>query len=587
MNFFPGREERSGEIRVAGVPGVRFVSSSECVDLEVQQVESESTRLLLTRNDESCSSFQLHIQWPHLPRALSLMMPIPVAGARFRDGYGNWLDENIFLSISDLSGVHAVGFNHSGGTPECFNLDIGIRGMGFDSNDIRTLSDRIPLPRMGQISELPLIQLRDQLQQLFSLSEDLDFRIELTLAGNHTYRRLKLARYTCQLQVSDHAITLDAAGYRGSVEQCVVDDLVLEVHSLLNPIDHGRELKPCLTQDVPTGEWYRPKNIDPGPWLVMPAKGRTAPVRPSILVQPGYIPSGNGRLRDAIATHDERERRYQIGECIQQMLSKYEHKDWGFVFETLEAFQHLPATTFDLWDCFAANHRAMAMLLIRADETQFQQVIDLANELPFAWELVPYSAWMKSLLVVKDFVESSALEAFKDSSVTHEINQKLSFVAEADVVLEKVAWILSEMVLGKPVDELKKAKPFSFPGVIDGALNAESIKLRGRQGADVFWPVFRGRIIQQIRELSPDPTQSLYTHQAEYMQSVLHAPIAVAIRAYALPDGETYHLTNTELYQLQLIRHFDEDWYKDAFELTVLYLYAIDELNCYEKENDK
>jgi len=575
----PGQDWRTGEITVSGLPNVRFATATDGLDIDISTDDNGKVKLALTRTDESQSSFPLQIQWPQLPHALQLVMPIPVAGAQFRGATGRWLEDRVFLSAFDLAGIHAVGFNHSGGAPESFRLDINIKARDLSGNDLKTLSSCIPLTRMGQVSELPLIQLREQFLQLFSLSEDLDCRLELTLEGNRTYRRLQVARYTYQLNVEEQVVGLESAEYRGMIEQEVVDDLRLEAHSLLNPIERGRELEPCLTQGVPTGEWYRPANLNPGPWLVMPGKDQVASVRPAILVQPGYEPSENGRLRDAIAVANERERREYIGECLTQMTGQYGHKDWRFVFETLEAFPHLPATTLDLWDCFARNPCAMAMLLIEADETNYQKVIDLANELPFMWELVPFNAWLTSLSVLSDYIKQSAPEDMAEMLLDHTVKQKLGFVSEADSLLEKVTWILSEITLKKPVAELKEARPYSFPGVIDGALNSASDNLRGRQGENVHWPDFYGKLIEKIQDASPESMTSLYTQQAVYMEPVLHAPVAMAIRAHILQSSEINRPTNTELYQLQLIRRFDEQWYKDAFELTVLYLYATEQLS--------
>ncbi|MCG7870976.1 MAG: STY4851/ECs_5259 family protein [Candidatus Thiodiazotropha lotti] len=574
----PGKDQRTGNIVVTGLSGVRFASGSDGLGIEVSEDDDSEVTLKLTRSDERRSSFPLLIQWPQLPHSLQIHMPIPVAGARFRDANGVWLEDRAFVSVSDLAGIHAIGYNHSGGSPERFHLDILMRTGDFRAGDQRTLSSRIPLPRMGEVSELPLIQLREHLLQLFSLSEDLDCRIELSLEGNRTYGRLQLARYTYQLKFEYDVISLSSARYRGVVEQEVIDGLDLEAHSLLSPIEHGREMTPCHSQGVPTGEWHRPSNLSPGPWLVMPVQGQDSSVRPTILGVPGYVPSDNGRLRDAIAIAGEAERRDRVSDCIEQMLNRYDHKDWPFVFETLSAFQHLPATTLDLWDCFARNARAMAMLLITADETSFQKVINLADELPFTWELVPFSAWLSSLTAVKEHIKESAPDGMAEMLVEHIIKQKLEYIAEADDLLEKVTWILSEIIIQKPVDGLSDARPLGAPGVIDVVLDSASGQLRSRQGADAYWPVFNGNLINRVRQVTPDSAHSLFTQQAVFMQSVLQAPVAMAIRAHALPAGEIDNPRNTELYQIQQIRRFDEQWYKEAFEWTVFYLYASDQL---------
>ncbi|MBL3529710.1 MAG: hypothetical protein JMN27_18695 [gamma proteobacterium endosymbiont of Lamellibrachia anaximandri] len=309
---------------------------------------------------------------------------------------------------------------------------------------------------------------------------------------------------------------MGSARNRGTVEQEFIDNLKLEAHSLLNPIEHGRELLPCLTQGVRTGDWDRPESLSPGPWLVMSAKESAASVRPAILVQPGYEPTNNGRLRDAIAIADEKERRECIDECIKRMTGQYDHKDWQFIFETLEAFRHLPATTLDLWDCFARNPHAMAMLLIETGESNYQRVIELANELPFAWELVPFNAWLEALCTLREFIRSSAPEGMADMLVEHGVNEKLKYVIESDALLEKMVFVLSEKVIGKAVEDLKDAMVLAVPDVIDQLITSASNDLKQRQGADVRWAEFHGGLLDEIRIQSPTAAQSLYTNQADY-----------------------------------------------------------------------
>ncbi len=571
----PGADSSSGEIIVTNLPGVRFATVTEGINISVSAEQEEEVRLTLMRSDHKRTAFSLQIQWPNSSKPLELLLPVPVAGAQFRDADGFSLEDKHLISVHELAGFHAVGYNHSDGA-EVFSLDIDIKANDLRARELRTLSDHFRLPKIGQISEVPLIQLRERFLQLFSMSEDLDCRLELTLRGKGTYGRLQLARYTHQLDVEEDIIALNSSRYRGTIDQSVVENLRLEAHSLLNPIEHGRELTPCLTEGVPTGNWILPQNLSPGSWLVMPMKGQVSSVRPTILGMPDYAPSENGRLRDAIAIADAEKRSEQISACITKMVGQYDHKDWSFVFETLDAFKHLPATTMDLWDCFARDPRAMAMLLITADEKSYQHIIDLANELPFVWELVPLNAWFIALAALSDFIKSSAPESMIDMLVEQSIQEKLKYIIEADDLLKNMTLVLTELVLGKSVVKLDEAKLLAVPGIIEKVLTAASNELRGGHDADVQWPEFHGELCEQMSKGSPDLVSPLFTQQAHYMRSVLHAPVAIAMMVCSLPSDEFPKISNTDLFELQQIRQFDEHWYKEAFSLTVLYLYAKD-----------
>jgi hypothetical protein len=573
-----GNNDSTGEIKITGLTNLRLESQVEGLEIKTTQNGSGEVVLALRRIDNCLSSFSLPLQWPHIPYSLNLRMPIPVAAAQFRDANGSWLTDGHFISVSDLAGIHAVAFNHSGGAPEKLQLYIGVSARDLKTADLRSLSESVPLIQMGEVSELPLIQLREKILQLFALSEDLECQVELTLDRYGKINRLKIARYTSILKICDHKVALELASYNGNVDQSLVEDLTLEAHSLLNPVERGKELNACLSQDVATGDWQIPVNLKEGPWLIMPSRGQNTPVRPTLFLSAGFKPGINGGLRDAFSIASEFERKNRIGECIQQMQFRYDHKDWRFVYENLSAFEHLPATTLDLWGCFAHNPSAMAMLLIAADETNYRSVISLANELPFSWELVPFSSWLSALTSLKEFIVKSAPVSMTEAVLDNVVKQKMEYVSTADKLLEKVTWILTEIILQKPNSALNDARPYGVPGIIELSIGDVSGKLRARQGALTTWPNYHGSFLDDIRNVSPATFWPLYTNQADYMAPVLHAPVAMAIRSHALSTNYIHSPTNTELYQLQLIRHFDEIWYQDAFELTVLYLYATNNL---------
>ncbi|MBL3529632.1 MAG: hypothetical protein JMN27_18260 [gamma proteobacterium endosymbiont of Lamellibrachia anaximandri] len=71
------------------------------------------------------------------------------------------------------------------------------------------------------------------------------------------------------------------------------------------------------------------------------------------------------------------------------------------------------------------------------------------------------------------------------------------------------------------------------------------------------------------------------------MKSVLHAPVAMAIRACSMQAEQLVKLSNTDLYQLQQVRQFDEQWYREAFSLTVVYLFSADLLNTETNKENK
>jgi hypothetical protein len=311
----------------------------------------------------------------------------------------------------------------------------------------------------------------------------------------------------------------------------------------------------------------------------MPTASEKALLRPRIVPIDGYeADSGACCLPNAIAVTQKWERDIDLGACIAAMAKDYSHPEWGLVRETLAAFHHLPATTLDLWDAFARQPAAMAMLLVISDAASSAWVLDIAEELPFSWDLVPLEAWFLALSAIRDYIEREAPEGMATLLVEQTLEQKFSTMVEADPVLSKPSSILRRQLIGKADQVMIEAASPAAPMVLPTLIMEEAEKLRGRHSADARWPEFGSRLFYDLSESAPGDVRRLFDHQAGYMNAVLHAPIAMAYRACALAAGARPDLDRRDLYQLQTIRGFAPLWYTEAFGLTCLYLCATDNL---------
>jgi len=457
-------------------------------------------------------------------------------------------------------------------------LDIEVRAQDFGTQELRGFSGQVSLPKIESGYELPLIQLRERFRQIFTLSEDLDCEIRLTLVGNREYARLKLFRYSYQLWAENGLLAIHHAYDRGIPVIDCAESLQLELHSLMSPGEPGKILEAINSEGVHTGQWRLPEGLAPGPWLAMPALDQGLSVRPAIIPVADDGTLTNEGLCGAIAIAKAGQRSEAIAECIEQMAGDYTHPDWKLATDTLQAFCHLPATTLDLWDGFAHQPRAMAMLLAVADQNNSEQVLQLAEDLPFSWELVPFGAWLAALFSVKNFVENNAPEGMAKLLVESALEQKLSLMGEADPVLAKVILILRQRLLDRDEPGLKEAAPLVVPGIIDQLIASASGELRGQHGADEQWPQFDGSLLADLKRAAPAGIEGLFTRQAWDVAGVRHAPIAMAFRANAMPPEQRPNPGKTDLYQLRRIREFSPEWYREAFGLTTLYLYATDSL---------
>lgn len=574
FRILPSSDLRNGRIRIQGLPGVRLASETDGVAVVSQEDIEDGVLLSIHCNDPNRSCFNLQIQWPDQPRPLTLRLPVPIVGSNFRGSNGDWLTNGAGISLEELPGVSAVGF----GMTERLSLDIEVRARDFGTHELRAFSGRMPLPKTRGGYELALIQLRDRFRQIFAMSEDLDCEIRLNLVGMREYNRLTISRYHYQLQIENNHVAIQSTYIRGVVGLEQTEGLKMELHSLLNPDEPGQVLEALHSEGVHTGQWRLPDGLAPGPWLAMTASDQDLSVRPAIVPVAGEGLLGIGGLREAISIAQAEQRRELIGDCIKQITADYCHPDWRLVTDTLQAFGHLPATTLDLWNGFVHYPHAMAMLLAVIDLNNSEQVLRMAKELPFSWQMVSFDAWLLTLSVVKEFVKQNAPEGMAQVLIEGALEQKLALIGEADPVLSKTILVLRQRLLGRTDPELKDASILAAPGVIEQLIESASGELRSQHGADEQWPPFDGNLLADLKKNMPARIQGLFTKQAWYMEAVLQAPIAMACLAGVIPQAQRPDPSKTELYQLRQIQDFAPEWYREAFGLTTLYIYATNSL---------
>ena len=497
-------------------------------------------------------------------------MPLPIAGAKFHNAADHCLKERSFVSIAELAGIHAIGFNYTTGIPEQFYLDINIRANGITSELQHALSRRIAIPYTGEKSELPMIQYREEFRDIIESNDDLDCSILCELSGRRNYSRISIARYINALYLDGDDVSIKSLQFGGHTQQSVIDSLILEIRSLLYPVEKKYYLSAHQSQGVSTGRWLLPDSLTPGPWLICSAKESKVSVRPAIYTLENYEFKNDGRLRDAISINNQKERTTAIDQCISLLITNYNHKDWSLVFETLTAFQHLPATTFDLWDRFAKNPDAMAMLLIRSEADNIPIVIDIARQLPFSWELVSFTGWMNALNCFSGFMHKSMPENLLEMLLNSSLEKKFQTIVQADKILQTMTDVLKFHLI-KNNNQSNFEQPIN--NMIE-TLKNKSNEFLGHHGADTRWPVFQGQLLNNIDKIFPELTQELFLQQAHYMNAALNIPIALAINTCIPLSKSVNECKKIDLFQLQQIRRFDENWYEEAFGITMNILSA-------------
>jgi hypothetical protein len=108
---------------------------------------------------------------------------------------------------------------------------------------------------------------------------------------------------------------------------------------------------------------------------------------------------------------DREQRIRALDKVIEQLVNDPAHPDWELVDQYLTVFRDLPAT-LDLMDRFTHAPQAIALALLRADQSLFTATWSLFEQLPFSWHLMPIAAWVQA---TKALVE--AYRAFNSQNI--------------------------------------------------------------------------------------------------------------------------------------------------------------------------
>lgn len=92
---------------------------------------------------------------------------------------------------------------------------------------------------------------------------------------------------------------------------------------------------------------------------------------------------------------DREQRIRALDKVIEQLVNDPAHPDWELVDQYLTVFRDLPAT-LDLMDRFTHAPQAIALALLRADQSLFTTTWSLFEQLPFSWHLMPIAAWVQA-----------------------------------------------------------------------------------------------------------------------------------------------------------------------------------------------
>jgi len=221
---------------------------------------------------------------------------------------------------------------------------------------------------------------------------------------------------------------------------------------------------------------------------------------------------------------------------------------------------HLPIATFDIWK-LAINETSFLACLFVHDHDDIIEKLEI--ELPLIWELVYLEDWEHALNLYKKKLSTSLGEEDKEY-INELLQKKIKKIELLGLSMTSVGQILRKRLLNEKSLELSALKQYGSE-FLKPILTPWYQDLLRRQ-AESKWPQILQKLINdKCLELPDDYISLLKTHH-KFQNPVVYLPLLLALRVLS-KNKSNWPCNATELFKIQELKRFDEDWFNSVFQL--------------------
>lgn len=504
------------------------------------------------------SKLLMRLERPNQAAGIEIRLPYPYQGASLLDANG-CVSATTALLLDDLLGTSIVLFSGSS-SGQTFELQLEL------------FSTTLPHPRPWrryrlQAGEAPLtvnlFSYQNDIVQMLGVVSEQDAYVRLTVDGKRHLLSVDVRRYHAALHRNDDgAFVLVSAGnphaYRGvKVAAMLLPDPAqhpLTFHERSGTGDGVREFEPP------------PKMQQDGPWLIYPAPESSVLFRPCLSIPvalehdcaAGEVTS----LHQATLVFHPKRAPHVIADQVRLMGSDFDHSGWQYLSELRRNFAHLPLSTFQSWQCLAADREALAVAVFRLEfDTAFCERI--RDELAFTWESIPLPLWARTYGGTRAWLTNCGLPASFHTSL---LGDRLAALAAVVPGFDQFAGYLET----GDVRQLPKVPPLSF--ILPGWYQI----LRRTHAANDDWPLMLGDCLAAwIARRKPElPPGVANLSNIRFSDAVTYLPVFMAhVTAGKASMDELSQDRTTLKFAIKLVADFDRAlWYNPVYALLVSYL---------------
>jgi hypothetical protein len=507
----------------------------------------------------------LEVLWTHTSIPAKFRVPFPAKGVRAFDGDGNEIENEGLLAAQKLSGTRLLV---SGGQ---INTRISMQITADGSREIRKYQLHV-LPETLSL-EIRLQDYSSDIQQLLSMDDSPDARVTVAILiqGVEMFA-VKLARYASVLEREGDTVLLNTADLKAR-ELDALQALPVYSIRLESPGDEAIPLIACNSEGVATGAWlFSQQKREPGSWLIYPGQEASIPFRPTLWPVDGDIGEGS-QLSIALSIPEQEAREDAIDEVINNLSTDFGDSIWDEIEQLAGQVGHLPLATLDVWRRFANSPQGMAGMVLRFGNMPIGMIERFSQELPFAWETIPFVVWRTSMLglqkqCMNTFGDESGLTVFKSH-----LDNRIKLLSSLNAALAYMLGIAGAEFLPESQREVnalkssgKLARLFLFEG------ERSSLMTLRRTHAEDDWPTDFNSFFSSIDD-RPLIMDYLYSQMSGFQTGVINMPLLLAVQAVTNQTDDWFADT-ANIHLLRKYRAFDPDWFDEAYNQTVAHCLA-------------
>jgi hypothetical protein len=567
VRYSPGHDPRQGTIELAGFDA-RNVTDVAVVDapgvaLRRLPDREDTLRIELSTPASPPTRIALLVRWTGGQRAM-LSLPFPGAGSGFERPDGRRLAPGALVSASMLSGMRAVAMVPRQGAS--FTLEARYRGEDAEALGAHRRWLRVAIPEVapGRF-ELDLGAIQSCVVARLDSSTDEDGQVRLEVHSNDAplgaVHTLLVARHDLTLMVSDEAgVVRLPAESMARLDPAEVEIFRLEAIPLYSP-----DQPPTPLDRYSNVTWSLPEEdgATRGPWLLVGWQGDWCRAQPARWDRP-IEAEGMQRVR------------------IPELAADTDHPAWRTIDDLIDWTEHLPPVSLGPLRALITEPQAMALAALRVSDARFDRFWAAMETLPFAWRLLPRTAWEAAVKVFIDSVrrvfdglgEEIRRTLDTEALLREQLDRGIGRVVQRLRALQPVLGQARARALGLSltVHETAIQRPeiramqLTERNQLLASSGAATGDLRGVQVIDGIEALCRR--LPMGTELDPLWYRRPGLDVQHPRFSVANGPVIAAFAALAgVP------ITQLQLCQLRGIREVNPHWFDDTYDAC--YLYAL------------